>query len=1048
MTRTAFFTICARNFLAYARNLHTQLRRHHPDCDFYVFLSDESGGFDHDSLEFPFVPIEALNIDKIEDMKWYYNITEFCTALKPFAFSYLFSRDYDRVVYFDPDILVLSPLKELFQTFDEGASCVLTPHLTAARPAGEIDDLRLLQLGTFNLGFCGLQKTEETLELVSWWGWRLRTHSLIDLEHGLFVDQKWADLFPSFVAEFRSLRHPGYNLAYWNLHQRRVATDGTSYLANGLPLRFVHFSGFDIRDRSKLTRHIGNTERSRIGALADLMDRYADGVLSEGHEAYADIPYAFSWNGARGQNLHTPERVRGKTLPGPRITDRMRKLRSAAYGVGVAVNRHGLRPDLARRALRHVRLRGVLDLLRHLASLDDRDRRLLEARGGRSPSRAAKVAIRRVLFVDWGLPNPTTDAGGLFSFEIVMGLRAMGLEVTILPLEWRVGEHRDHYDDTGVSIADVNAWAGARAFIEGTAGRYDALVLNRGPAVVPVLDEILRSYPHAPLILNTHDLHYLREEREADVSGDAFAARRAAKTKKDELAAIGKVDAVWLVSEHETYVLAGEDDDAPVLLQPLVVEGSVDGPLSSEGRDSLVFVGSFDHAPNVDAMQHFVSGVWPKLHEAYPSLQLKIIGKNAPASLDWIRKVHGVAVLGHVDDLEPHFNEALASIAPLRFGAGIKGKLLTSWSFGVPVIGSPIAAEGLPGAWGEAFLQAGSQGDFVEAISTLVRPAQWQVASDASLAYLRQHFSRNRLRRALEDLLNGFAVGNGPIPNRHELQDYDAYVRHERMSEHIWRKRRQHERELVDKSDELIHTAGYCAVCGQDTTFVTSYQWSSTTYDDGRDEPNWREHVACSRCGLVTRLRATIHHLQTTSLRRNSRVYLTERVTPFYSFMAQRVDDIVGSEYLGPNLAPGQMVNGVRHEDLQGLSFPDQSFDLIVSLDVLEHVPDFRSAFGELYRCLKPGGRVVIAVPFAQRSAENVVRAELLPDGSLVHHLPPEYHGNPVDHEGGSLCYRYYGWEMLDYARSIGFSKAAAYSYWSKRYQYLGTENWIFEFVR
>jgi SAM-dependent methyltransferase len=364
------------------------------------------------------------------------------------------------------------------------------------------------------------------------------------------------------------------------------------------------------------------------------------------------------------------------------------------------------------------------------------------------------------------------------------------------------------------------------------------------------------------------------------------------------------------------------------------------------------------------------------------------------------------------------------------------------------VIGTAIATEGLPGTCGDAFLEATTPGEVVDAISTLTKPSGWQSASEASRSYLRAQFSSGHLRKSLHDLFNGFAVGNGPLPNRHAVQDFREYVKHEQLSEHIWTKRRQHERELVNKSTELIYTTGYCAVCGRQGSFVTSYQWSSSKYEDGRDEPNWREHVACRGCGLVTRLRATIHHLQTTSLRRDERVYLTERVTPFYSYMAQRVDDITGSEYLGADFAPGQISNGVRHEDLQRLSFPDKSFDLIVSLDVLEHVPDYEKAFVEMYRCLKPGGRMVVAVPFERNSPHNIVRAELLSDGTLVHHLPPEYHGNPVDHEGGSLCYRYFGWDFLEFARSIGFSSATAYSYWSRRYQYLGTENWIFEFVR
>jgi SAM-dependent methyltransferase len=165
---------------------------------------------------------------------------------------------------------------------------------------------------------------------------------------------------------------------------------------------------------------------------------------------------------------------------------------------------------------------------------------------------------------------------------------------------------------------------------------------------------------------------------------------------------------------------------------------------------------------------------------------------------------------------------------------------------------------------------------------------------------------------------------------------------------------------------------------------------------------------------------------------------LTEYVTPVFQRFVDQFPEACGSEYLGPGYQPGEVVDGVPHEDLQALSFADEAFDVILSFDVLEHVPDETEAFAEMARCLRPGGTLLMTAPTQIHQYDNEVRAILSPTGELTHLKEPEYHGNPVDEEGGSLCYRYYGWQVLDQLRSAGFSDAVIMTYWSERFMYLG----------
>ncbi len=207
------------------------------------------------------------------------------------------------------------------------------------------------------------------------------------------------------------------------------------------------------------------------------------------------------------------------------------------------------------------------------------------------------------------------------------------------------------------------------------------------------------------------------------------------------------------------------------------------------------------------------------------------------------------------------------------------------------------------------------------------------------------------------------------------------------------------------------------------------------------EEPNWRESLICPKTGLNARLRACVQIMDShLNLYPDSKVYLTEQVTPLFQYLRKRLPNLLGSEYLGADSIPGSMnQQGVRHEDLTNLSFPDNSVEAVLSFECLEHIPDFMSAISEGYRVLRPGGRLLVSAPFAAGQQEHVIRARVLPDGSINHLLPPEYHGDPVQ-STGCLCFTYFGWRLLDDLRGVGFSDAYVVSLWSQEFGYLGDE--------
>ena len=305
----AFFTICSRNFLAFARTLYDSLSKHHPESQFYVALCDApEPPFTPEAEPFPFIYLDDIDLPQWREMSHRYNITEFNTAIKPFVIAHLMRKGVaDCIVYLDPDIIVTSHMQELEDAFADGASVILTPHVTIPAENVEVSDIKMLQYGIYNLGFIGFRCGPETLKVVQWWGRQLIDHCVIKLEQGLFVDQKWADLLPAFLGRSYVLRHPGYNVAYWNMAQRNVVRSGDGWLVNGEPLRFAHFSGCKLDDSKVYSRHSGQFDASNIGDLKLLLDEYRNRVLANGHHRYRAIPYAFSWNGSAGINQHTPQ---------------------------------------------------------------------------------------------------------------------------------------------------------------------------------------------------------------------------------------------------------------------------------------------------------------------------------------------------------------------------------------------------------------------------------------------------------------------------------------------------------------------------------------------------------------------------------------------------------------------------------------------------------------------------------------------------------------------------------------------------------------------
>lgn len=287
------FTICARNYLSYAISLGESIKETNPNLKFVICLADQEYEGDLD--------FETLSVDKVvstevlNNLQNKYDITEFATAIKPHFFEH-FLLTYDKVIYLDPDILVFNSLNELSSYLDN-YSIIVTPHFCTPQP-DELspNDLSMLRTGVYNLGFIAISNTEDSMSFVLWWKRKLLDYCYANLNIGLFTDQLWVVYVTCFVNNVLVLKHLGYNVANWNLHERMISRVSGKYIVNNqLPLVFFHFSNFSISNPSIFASYNNRYNAFNRPDVAPLFELFASSVSREKLKHFKDIKPEYSF---------------------------------------------------------------------------------------------------------------------------------------------------------------------------------------------------------------------------------------------------------------------------------------------------------------------------------------------------------------------------------------------------------------------------------------------------------------------------------------------------------------------------------------------------------------------------------------------------------------------------------------------------------------------------------------------------------------------------------------------------------------------------------
>ncbi len=366
----------------------------------------------------------------------------------------------------------------------------------------------------------------------------------------------------------------------------------------------------------------------------------------------------------------------------------------------------------------------------------------------------------RVLVIEACMVTPDHDAGSVRMMAILEILVSLRCKVTFVADNL---EHRQPYvsqlQQRGVEVLFHPFVRSITDLLSKRGSEFDMIVISRHYIAVKHIDAIRAFAPKALVAFDTVDLHFLRSERQAELEGNALARASARAKRDEELTLIRKADVTLVVSTFEQSLLAELAPDARVLVLSLIHDLHPPGEPFAE-RKGLVFIGGFQHPPNTDAVMWYAEEVMPHVRRLLPGVVTYIVGSKVPPTIRALA-ADDLVVTGYVPDVTSYFTGCRVSISPLRYGAGVKGKINQAMSYGLPVVATTPSVEGMFLSPEQDVLVADDPKAFAEAIARAYHDeALWERLAAGGRENIRAHFSRDVARSAITRLI-AFARGAG-----------------------------------------------------------------------------------------------------------------------------------------------------------------------------------------------------------------------------------------------------------------------------------------------
>ncbi|MBA4407000.1 hypothetical protein C0389_06980, partial [bacterium] len=381
---------------------------------------------------------------------------------------------------------------------------------------------------------------------------------------------------------------------------------------------------------------------------------------------------------------------------------------------------------------------------------------------------------KRILVIDDIPPLPDRAAGALRHYHTLTQMLELGYQVTYVHLmgaqytDEAAAKYINHFKMRGVEFIwfDYENWWEIRdapqvktiltrliESLELKRRKFDLAYIAFWHIANYFVDLIRERAPHLPILVDTMDIHYLREQRQAEMNNDNELKRRAEENKKKEIALYSKVDCITTVTEDDRNELRKLLPNKSILVLT-DVHDAVETKTPFDQRKDFLFVGNFNHTPNTDAVIYFCNSIFPHIKNLLPGSKFYIVGSNPPPEVKNLES-KDVSVTGWVPKILPYLEQCKVSIVPLRYGAGNKGKVGETLSHGLPMVSTTIGAEGMNIINGEHSFIADDPKQFAQyAVELYTNEDLWQKFSMKGRDLISAQYSSAMMRRRLEYILS------------------------------------------------------------------------------------------------------------------------------------------------------------------------------------------------------------------------------------------------------------------------------------------------------
>ena len=328
---------------------------------------------------------------------------------------------------------------------------------------------------------------------------------------------------------------------------------------------------------------------------------------------------------------------------------------------------------------------------------------------------------KRALYIDASTPTPDKDSGSIDAFNHMLMLREMGFQITFSAEENLVfdGRYTENLQRNGIEVIYRPYTPSIEDHLRKFGKRYDFVMICRPLTGERVIDLVKKWCTKAKILYHTVDIHFLRLEREANLFGSQEKLLESHQVRLQEEALMLKADMTSVVSQYEfEYFSTNLLLSNKIYLLPFVRATNQMTEALFKQRSNILFVGAYNHYPNIDAAVFLANEIMPLLRASGLGINLILAGSN-PTDLIRSLSTNDIKVVGYIERLGPLLNQSRLMVAPLRFGAGIKGKVGSAMLAGLPVVASSLAAEGMGVVSNEHLIIADNAQETAEAIITL-----------------------------------------------------------------------------------------------------------------------------------------------------------------------------------------------------------------------------------------------------------------------------------------------------------------------------------------